>query len=62
MRYKFVNWCHYGDIAAIPFFLVLVIYFYTIEHKSMLENILLYFSISGLLLDIFYTYIFFRSK
>ena len=52
------NWSHYGDILAIPFFALLVIYFYNIEHKSIIEYLLLYFSISGFILDIIYTYIF----
>jgi hypothetical protein len=56
---KFItNFSHYGDILAIPFFALLVIYFYNIKHKSILEYILLYFSISGFVLDILYTYIF----
>jgi hypothetical protein len=49
---------HYGDILAIPFFALLAIYFYNIEHKTTIEYILLLFSISGFLLDIFFTYIF----
>ena len=49
---------HYGDILAIPFFLLLLIYFNNIENKNYLEYILYYFSMFGLLLDIFYTYIF----
>lgn len=53
------NLSHYGDILAIPFFALLGIYFYNIEHKSIIEYILLLFSISGFLLDILYTYIFF---
>ena len=52
------NLSNYGDIIAIPFFALLVIYFYNINHKSIIEYILLYFSISGFILDIFYTYIF----
>jgi hypothetical protein len=56
------NSSHYGDILAIPFFGLLVIYFYNIEHKSTLEYILLLFSISGFILDIFYTYIFCMRK
>jgi hypothetical protein len=52
------NLNHYGDILAIPFFALLVTYFYHIENKSILENILFYFSISGFILDILYTYIF----
>ena len=55
------NWSHYGDILAIPFFALLVIYFYNIEHKSIIEYLLLYFSISGFILDIIYTYIFLSS-
>ena len=52
------NCSHYGDILAIPFFALLVIYFYNIEHKSTIENVLLYFSIGGFVLDILFTYIF----
>jgi hypothetical protein len=52
------NISHYGDILAIPFFALLIIYFYNIKHKSILEYVLLCFSISGFLLDILYTYIF----
>jgi len=52
------NSSHYGDILAIPFFALLAIYFYNIEEKSIIEYVLLYFSISGFILDIFYTYIF----
>jgi len=52
------NLSHYGDILAIPFFALLMIYFYSIENKSVMEYILFFFSISGFVLDIFYTYIF----
>jgi hypothetical protein len=52
------NLSHYGDILAIPFFALLIIYFYNIKNKTMKEYILLYFSISGFVLDILYTYIF----
>lgn len=53
------NSSHYGDVLAIPFFALLVNYFYNIECKSILEYLLLWFSISGFVLDIVYTYIFF---
>ena len=56
MEYK--NFSHYGDILAIPFFALMVNYFYTIEHKTTIEYILLCFSICGFVFDIFYTYIF----
>ena len=52
------NLSHYGDILAVPFFALLVIYFYNIEHKSIKEYILFFFSISGFVVDIFFTYMF----
>ena len=52
------NSSHYGDILAIPFFALLVIYFYNIKNKSTLEYILFYFSIAGFVLDILYTIMF----
>jgi hypothetical protein len=61
MKYNKIiqNLSHYGDIIAIPFFALLTYYFYNIEGKSIIEYILLLFSISGFLLDILYTFIFF---
>ena len=59
MKYNIIhNLSHYGDILAIPFFALLMIYFYNIENKSIMENILFAFSIAGFILDIWYTYIF----
>jgi hypothetical protein len=52
---------NYGDILAIPFFALLIIYFYNIKNKSILEYILFYFSIAGFILDTLYTYIFFSN-
>jgi hypothetical protein len=52
------NFSNYGDILAIPFFALLVIYFYNIKNKSTIEYVLLWFSISGFILDILYTFIF----
>jgi hypothetical protein len=52
------NASHYGDILAIPFFALLAMYFYNIQQKSIIEYVLFYFSISGFILDILYTYIF----
>ena len=49
---------NYGDILAIPFFALLIIYFYNIKNKSILEYILFYFSIAGFILDILYTIMF----
>ena len=52
------NISHYGDILAIPFFALLIIYFYNIKNKTPIEKILLLFGMSGFALDILYTYIF----
>lgn len=53
---------NYGDILAIPFFALLIIYFYNIKNKSILEYILFYFSIAGFVLDILYTIMFLSNK
>ena len=60
MKYNNImqNLSHYGDILAIPFFALLTIYFYNIENKSLMEMVLLLFSVSGFVLDILYTIIF----
>ena len=55
------NCSHYGDIVAIPFFALSIVYFYTIKNKSVIEYILLFFSICGFILDILYTYLFFTN-
>ena len=64
MKYNNIvkNLSHYGDILAIPFFALLVIYFYNIEEKSITEYVLLFFSLSGFILDILYTFIFFSRS
>ena len=54
----FKNIDHYGDILAIPFFLLSSIYFYNIDHKNNLEYLLLFFSLSGFILDILFTLLF----
>lgn len=51
------NISHIGDIFAIPLFLLTFLYFYEIEEKSLVEYILLFFSLSGLLLDSIFTFI-----
>jgi hypothetical protein len=55
---KLKNISHYGDILAIPFFALLIFYFYRIEQKSVLEMVLYLFSIAGFILDILYTCLF----
>jgi hypothetical protein len=59
---KLKNISHYGDILAIPFFALLVYYFYMIPNKTVMEYILFLFCISGLVLDIFFTFVFFGSS
>ena len=51
-----------GDILAIPFFGLLVFYFYNIKNKTKLEHLLYLFSISGFTLDIIFTYLFVYNK
>ena len=43
-------------MLAIPLFALAAVYFYNIQRKTLTEYILLLFSISGLVLDIFFTY------
>jgi len=57
---KNVDLSHIGDIIAIPFFFLSTVYFYRKKNKNRVEYILLLFSISGLILDIYFTYIFLR--
>ncbi len=52
---------HIGDILAIPFFLLLIIYFYEKPRRTQFEQILLFFAISGFVLDILFTISFLRS-
>ena len=49
------NLDHYGDILAIPFFILSSIYFYRIKNKKIIEYILLIFSVGGALADILFT-------
>jgi len=56
-----MNISHYGDILAIPFFALLVNYFYNIKNKSIIEYVLFLFSIAGLVSDIIFTYMFFNN-
>ena len=56
------NLSHYGDILAIPFFLLLTIYFYRLEDKTTMEYVFLFFTFSGFVLDILYTYLFLTRR
>lgn len=52
------NISNYADILAIPMFALFIFYFYNIENKNLIEQILFLFSIIGLTLDIIFTYLF----
>ena len=61
MKNILYNISHYGDILAIPFFALSIVYFYNITNRNNIENILFLFSIFGFTLDIVYTYLFFQK-
>jgi hypothetical protein len=52
------NWAHYGDILALPFFILSLYYFYKIDNKSCVEWIITAFLVVCLLGDMLFTYIF----
>jgi hypothetical protein len=52
------NLAHYGDLLAIPFFIITLYYFYVIERKTLLEWIIIVFLVICLLGDILFSYIF----
>jgi hypothetical protein len=56
------NVSHYGDILAIPFFGLLTIYFYNLKNKTLLEYLLLLFSLAGFILDSIFTFLFFNKN
>uniref|UniRef100_A0A6C0I3M0 Uncharacterized protein n=1 Tax=viral metagenome TaxID=1070528 RepID=A0A6C0I3M0_9ZZZZ len=62
MNYTINHISHIGDIFAIPFFTLLVYYFYMIENKSPFEMILFLFSVSGLLLDTSFSFFYLFTK
>lgn len=53
---------HYGDMLAIPFFVLLSVYFYRIKRKTPFEWLLFIFSLSGVFIDIFFTYVFLNTN
>lgn len=50
-----------ADVLAVPLFLLAVLYFWQIPHKTVVEWILLVFSVGGLLLDLLFTISFFNA-
>ena len=60
---KFVNkLTHIGDMIAVPFFILMTIYFYRIENKTHLEYLLFLFSIACFLIDITFSYFYISGK
>lgn len=55
MKYFLNNISQTADIFAIPFFLLLTIYFYNKKNKNTVEKLLLLFGISGLIADLLFT-------
>ena len=53
---------HYADILAIPFFLLLTLYFYKKVDRTDMENILFLFAISGFVLDTYFSCQFLTNK
>jgi hypothetical protein len=62
MFIKLKNLNHYGDIVAMPFFLISSVYFMEKIDKTPTEWVLLLFSFFGFILDLLYTIIYFRYK
>ena len=59
---KLNNLAHYGDLLAIPCFLITFIYFYQIPNKTLLENLLTLFIFITLIMDILFSFIFLTQK
>lgn len=60
---KFVeNLTHIGDMLAIPFFILLTIYFYKIENRTLLEEILFLFSFACLIIDVTFSYFYLDGR
>lgn len=49
------NVAHYGDILAIPMFMIGIVYFHLLEGKTILEIIIFVFLILGFIADIMFT-------
>jgi hypothetical protein len=46
---------HHADILALPFWLIAVNYFWSLQQRNTTEDILLFFTICGLLFDTIFT-------
>jgi len=54
MNYNFFvkNESHCADILAIPFFVLMVYYFCKKKNRTIIEDVLVLFAVSGLVLDV----------
>lgn len=53
---------HYGDILAIPFFMVTFVYFYQLQEKTFLENLIMLFIFICFIMDVLFTFIYMYTK
>jgi hypothetical protein len=53
---------HIGDMLAVPFFILLVIYFYNIKNKTPFEWLLFLFSLSCFFIDVTFSYFYILGK
>jgi hypothetical protein len=53
---------HYADVLAIPCFLISFLYFLNKKNKTLLEIFIMLFLLSGLILDIIFTYHFLNKN
>ena len=53
---------HYGDILAIPFFMVTFVYFYQLQEKTFLENLIMLFIFIAFISDVIFTFIYMYKK
>ncbi len=59
---NFDNIFRYADIVALPFFLIMIIYFIKIKDKSTIEHILTFFAFIGFIVDYKSSYDFLNKK
>lgn len=57
-----MNISHYGDILAIPCFLIVFIYFYNMKHKTLIEYLIMLFILVCFIGDIIFTIIFLKRE
>jgi len=53
---------HYGDILAIPFFIITFVYFYQLQEKTLLENLIMLFIFICFIMDVLFTFIYMYTK